>query len=109
MEQQANPKKGLRPGIVLVWIGLGLSLLAISCLQNTVGKSDASQFFLGVFAIFIGIFLYVVGIGLACLAVIFAVWGFLVTLIHRTGAHILASVSLALSILAGILALRSWK
>jgi uncharacterized membrane protein len=105
---KTNPKRALRPGIVLVWLGLVLSILAIGCLLNDVGKSDASHFVLGVFSIFIGLFFYVVGMGLACLAVIFAVWGFVVTLVHRTGAHILASVSLALSLLAGTMAMRTW-
>jgi hypothetical protein len=98
----------LRPGIVLVWLGLGLSILAIGCLPDKQGISSVSQFFFGVFYPFVAFFLFFAGMGFAFLAILFAVWGFIVTLVHRTGAYILASVALALSVLAGYLAVRPW-
>jgi hypothetical protein len=92
----------------LVWLGLGLSIVAFGLTGNPFGMNDASRFFLGAFALPIAVLLYLLGIGVAGLGVIFAVWGFVVTLVHRTGAHILAGVALVLSFLVAFRALAPW-
>jgi hypothetical protein len=95
----------MRPGIVLVWGGLWASV--VSLFLGAV-PFDALALFTGVFSIFIAIALYALGSVFAGLGLIFALWGFIVTAVHRTGAHILASVGLLLSVLAAARVLATW-